>query len=194
MIRAMVFRPVDLLCALAMSLVGIACGETPARPPASIATPAVVERQSVPEVRAAAPQWQGGAVATTSTRHDLSSDEVLGGHTLERHVGRTDEQLRERLRREPNISAASTYTDRDTAEQVIGRAFEESAAMVDRWASRTGRRPNLLLDRTEPRAIGRSLRRSAHTASDCDHALVVVRWDERRSRSYVLTSYPECRP
>ena len=75
---------------------------------------------------------------------------------------------------------------------VIARAFHESATTVDRWESRTGRRPNLVLDRTEPRAIGRSLRRSARTASDCDHALVIMRWDERRSRSYVLTSYPEC--
>ena len=190
----MVFKRVDLLCALAMSLAGVACGQTPARPPTPVDTPAAVERQAGFEDRASTPQRPVGAVAATATGHDLSIDEALGGHTLERHVGRTDEQLRERLRREPNIAAASTYTDRETAEQVIGRALEESAAMVDRWESRTGRRPNLVLDRTEPRAIGRSLRRSARMASACDHALVVIRWDERRSRSYVLTSYPDCHP
>src|SRR6516162_11886111 len=29
--------------------------------------------------------------------HDLSQDEAQGGHTLKKHVGRTDDQLRERL-------------------------------------------------------------------------------------------------
>ena len=39
---------------------------------------------------------------------DLVADEAKGGHTLARHVERTDAQLRERLERERNISAAST--------------------------------------------------------------------------------------
>ena len=46
-------------------------------------------------------------------RYDLEGDEVIGGHTIERHVGRTDRDLADRLRREPQISAASTYTDLD---------------------------------------------------------------------------------
>src|SRR5689334_2318109 len=52
------------------------------------------------------------------TNHDLSADEAMGGHTLQRHVGRTDAELRARLDREPQISSASTYTDRATAEEV----------------------------------------------------------------------------
>ena len=188
-------RYFHVLCAVAIAMCAARCGEVAAPQATPIAIP----------ITADMPVQAAGRVATTrqapttpptlsAARHDLSVDEALGGHTLERHVGRTDDQLRDRLRREPNISAASTYTDRETAEQVIGRAFEESAGVVDRWESRVGRRPNLVLDRTEPRAIGRSLRRSARTASACDHALVVMRWDERRSRAYVLTSYPECRP
>ena len=47
--------------------------------------------------------------------YDLQADERLGGHTLARHVGRTDQELHERLRRDPQISAASTYTDVMTA-------------------------------------------------------------------------------
>ena len=31
-------------------------------------------------------------------RYDLVRDEERGGHTLKKHVGRTDEQLEERLR------------------------------------------------------------------------------------------------
>lgn len=66
---------------------------------------------------------QGGG----ATR-DLSLDEAFGGHTLRRHVGRTDEQLRERLKSESNISAASTYTDRATAERVVGNRHAAGAS------------------------------------------------------------------
>lgn len=108
-------------------------------------------------------------------------------------MGRTDEQLRERLQREPNISAASTYDDRVTAETVVTHAFDASADELERWRARTGRRPNLVLERTEPAPIGRSLRRGQRTVSACDRAVVVLRWDERARSSFVLTSYPECR-
>jgi Bacterial CdiA-CT RNAse A domain len=54
---------------------------------------------------------------------DLSVDESMGGHTLARHVGKIDAELLQRLRREPQISAASTYTDRTSAESVVGAAL-----------------------------------------------------------------------
>ena len=44
--------------------------------------------------------------------YDLSHDEDRGGHTLRKHVGRSDDQLRQRLARERNISAASTHYKR----------------------------------------------------------------------------------
>jgi hypothetical protein len=39
--------------------------------------------------------------------------------------------------------------------------------------------------------LGRSLSRGEHTAIPCTRALVVLKWDERRDRFYVLTAYPE---
>src|SRR5215510_5684202 len=77
--------------------------------------------------------------------YDLAADERLGGHTLQRHVGRTDAQLAERLRRERNITAASTYTDRETASTVVGAALAESKSKVEAWLARRGSRPNLVL-------------------------------------------------
>src|SRR5262245_62492121 len=59
----------------------------------------------------------------TSFDRDLSVDEAMGGHTLARHVGKSDDELATRLRNEPQISSASTYTDRVTAERVVGAAL-----------------------------------------------------------------------
>jgi len=127
-----------------------------------------------------------------SPAHDLRIDEEHGGHTLQRHVGRTDDELRARLQREPNISAASTYTDRATAERVIAAALQQNADKIQRWIERGPRRPNLVLDYTDPKGpIGRTMNRGAAASVPCDHAIVVLRADG--DSYYVLTSYPECR-
>ena len=131
------------------------------------------------------------APAAANTGYDLGRDEARGGHTLARHVGRTDAQLSDRLRRE-QISAASTYTDRATAERVVARTLARQRSRVDQWLARKGSRPNLALDyRGDGReTIGRSLTgRSAQTVP-CTDAVVVLRWDGGRG-FIVLTTYPE---
>ncbi len=40
----------------------------------------------------------------------LEMDEAAGGHTLSRHVAKSDEELRSRLRHEPSISVGATGT------------------------------------------------------------------------------------
>lgn len=136
-----------------------------------------------------------GADRPAATAYDLERDEALGGHTIERHVGKTDEELRARLRRESQISAASTYIDLETARRVVGAAVVQSRSRIDAWARRTGSRPNLVLNYTEPggRSIGRSIRRGARVSVTAGRALVVLRWLPREARWIVLTSYPESR-
>ncbi|MGH9643919.1 MAG: RNase A-like domain-containing protein [Terriglobales bacterium] len=137
-----------------------------------------------------APQSRAG---TSAAAHDLSFDERHGGHTLERHVGRTDAELRERLQKEPNISAASTYTDRATAERTIAAAIAQNSEKIARWAERGPRRRNLVLDYTNPTdPIGRVMFPRAMESIPCDQAIVVLRADA--DGYYVLTSYPECKP
>ena len=142
---------------------------------------------------AAQPARSAPAGGERRTGRDLAIDESMGGHTLSRHVGKSDAELAERLRREPRISAASTYTDRATAERSVGSALASSNAKLTAWERRIGRRPNLVLNYTSPgkEPMGRSLRRGQKRATPATRALVVLRWDERARRFYVLTSYPE---
>jgi Bacterial CdiA-CT RNAse A domain len=125
---------------------------------------------------------------------DLSLDEAAGGHTLSRHVGRSDAELHERLQREPDISAASTYTDGDTAEHVVGATLQQAQSRIGRWLDRRNNHPNLVLnyrgDRAHP--IGRTLHRGDSAPKPCSDAIAVLRWDGGR-QYHVLTSYPECR-
>jgi hypothetical protein len=126
-------------------------------------------------------------------RRDLTADERCGGHTLERHVGRTNAQLAQRLREQPDIAAASTYPDKETAETVVGAALARERGQIAAWSARRGSRPNLALryHATGGRPIGRSWQRGRIAPVACFDAVVVLRWDVGRSAYCVLTSYPE---
>lgn len=179
MIFARFFRVAVLLAGLGQ----MACGAPAPAVPRS--QPDLLREQPT-----AAPATTPGETATR--RYDLEGDERRGGHTLARHVGKSDAELSQRLRQESQISAASTYTDRATAERVVAETIDRYQARIDQWLARRGSRPNLALDfhgsRTEP--VGRSVTRRRQQAVICTDAVVVLRWDGKDG-FYVLTSYPE---
>ena len=133
------------------------------------------------------------SVPAQAPRRDLAADERCGGHTVARHVGKTNRELADRLRQQPEISAASTYTDLRTAETVVGAALAQERSRIATWSARRGSRPNLALRYTSPgpRPIGRSWQRGKVAPDGCFQAVVVLRWDVSRGAFCVLTSYPE---
>jgi hypothetical protein len=121
-----------------------------------------------------------------------NSDEARGGHTLARHVARTNEELRERLHREGNISAASTWTDRETAEEIIAEALRSERGGIESWMRRGHPRANLTLHYEARSEIGRSVSQGKTEAVRCRDAVIVLRADGPNG-FYVLTAYPEAR-
>ncbi|HYL17001.1 MAG TPA: RNase A-like domain-containing protein [Terriglobales bacterium] len=145
------------------------------------------------KVRTGGAPTEDSGLAAAGPVHDLSEDEARGGHTLRKHVGKTDDELRARLQDEPNITAASTYNDRATAESVVGSVLQQDRAKIERWLDRSSGHPNLVLyyDGDPAHPIGRSLGRGQSQGQPCSHAVVIFRWMRDREY-YVLTSYPEC--
>ena len=156
--------------------------------PSGTATP-VQQRAAEPAPAPRAVEQR--APETLAPSHDLSADEALGGHTLARHVGRSDADLIRRLERERQISSASTFTDRATAERVVAAALRADLRAFAAWREREGPRPNFVLHYRAGSTIGRTMARGRTQSVPCDRALIVLRWDDRRHRYYVLTSYPE---
>jgi hypothetical protein len=177
-------RSRSLIIAALLSVVAAGCA--PAGPATS-----VQQSGTAPVSTSSPPARERRLPERPASSHDLSADEAMGGHTLERHIGRTDAQLIDRLEREPHISSASTYTDRATAESVVGAALNLDNRAFGAWREREGRRPNFVLHYRADVVIGRSVRRGQSESEPCDRALVVLRWDERSQRFFVLTSYPE---
>jgi len=152
-------------------------------------------RQAAPPTKSPeslAEQSVSESPAPDGNRYDLAKDEARGGHTLSKHVGRTDDDLQERLLREPNITAASTWTDRATAESVIGEALRAECRRLESWMRRGYPRANLALHYDAGRPIGRSLRRGEDRVVNATQAVIVLRADGLDS-FYVLTAYPETR-
>jgi hypothetical protein len=166
----------SLVCLLVGFLVVSGCGS--GTPPES------AKREERPKVSI--------APRNSTTGYNLGRDEQRGGHTLARHVARTDDELRERLAHERNISAASTWTDRATAEAVVGEALTSEHNRVETWMRQGYPRANLALHFSAGRVIGRSLRRGDSRPVDCSSAVIVLR-AVGPENFYVLTTYPEAR-
>ena len=169
--------------------------ENPAVPdseltPATSGPSASVDATPAGPTRTATPQTPTPATASGAMR-DLSRDEAQGGHTLARHVGKTDADLAARLKAEPDISAASTYSDRATAERAVGTALGKKATDIAKWEAKTGSRANLALRYTLDSTVGRSLKRGVKSAIGVRSVVVVLKWDG--DGWFVLTSYPEDR-
>ena len=141
-------------------------------------------------VTARPPATRTAQAAANPVRHDLQPDEESGGHTLARHVGKSDDDLRARLQREGDISAASSYTDRASAERAVATALSKAKRQVTGWATGTSKQ-NLVLRVTMPDVIGRSLRRGESQVKPVKAAVVVLK--KSGGDWFVLTSYPEDR-
>ena len=116
-----------------LALALVSC-ESPAPTGSATQPPSGAQQQTRPETN----------LLNGPTR-DLSQDERFGGHVLRKHVGQSEADLRRRLQREENITTASTYTDRNTAEHVVGAAAELAEAVV--WA---GPRVHIVATSREP--------------------------------------------
>jgi hypothetical protein len=63
----------------------------------------------------------------------MAHEGLDAGHTLAKHVGKTEEFLRNRLATEPGIKAASTFYDRQSAESVLSGFIDANASEITRW-------------------------------------------------------------
>jgi toxin len=166
---------IRVACALGLTVLWLAgCGQQP-----------------VNETQKATPQSSRTSASMGGARYDLEKDEGRG-HTLKKHVGRTDEELLERLQRERDISAASTWTDRDAAEETVGSALKSERGKIENWERRGYPRSNLALHFDAGRVIGRSIRQGKTQSLPCTNAVIVLKADGPDS-FFVLTTYPEAR-
>ncbi len=119
----------------------------------------------------------------------LAREERQGGHLIRKHVGQTPEQLRARLDRERNISAASSFSDLATAQEAVSAALRGNRDRISRWLAESS--PRFVVNHTAPQNIGITLRRNDREAEPTRRLRLVLVRDPRESDGYrILTGYP----
>jgi hypothetical protein len=92
----------------------------------------------------------------------LATEEAAGGHTIARHVGRTEEQLRARLLQEPRIPAATTFRALREAERVVGEALRANKEAIKVWAKTATAGQTKAFTHDAGRIIGQGVVRSTN--------------------------------
>lgn len=112
----------------------------------------------------------------------MAHEGLGGGHTLAKHVGKSEEFLRNRLATEPHIKAASTFYDRQTAETALSTLMDANAAEITRWLG-SGTRSIILTGRTS-QAVGIALLRGAARTVEAAGIKLVLKRSPTMSMGY----------
>lgn len=89
----------------------------------------------------------------------MAHEGLEGGHTLAKHVGKSEEFLRNRLATEPDLDTASTFFNREAAENALSEVLEANAREIQRWLAHGPK--GLVLTGRVPHPVGFAVLRGA---------------------------------
>lgn len=119
----------------------------------------------------------------------LQAHEDAGGHLIERHVGKSEQWLVDRVRND-NISAASSFRDLPEAEYFVSQTLGENQDDIDAWLDGSGGN-RLVLDASFDATTGISVARGESHAEDVFSVRVVLERSDRLDTGYrIITGYP----
>ncbi len=119
----------------------------------------------------------------------LRAHEAAGGHLIQKHIGRTDQQLLNRLRQEPHIPAASTFHDRATAEREISTVIDENQDKIDNFLKGEQNQAVIIQETKGP--VGTCFRKNTTTAVPGTEIYLIIRRSPNMHTGYrIHTGYP----
>ncbi|MBC8739145.1 hypothetical protein F6X40_20555 [Paraburkholderia sp. UCT31] len=116
--------------------------------------------------------------------HEAKAGSSIGGHTLLKHVGRTEAQLRERLRLEPTKRVVSSFVNLEEAEWAISETMRANALLINAW-TKAPREP-LRLKKDVGRKVGYALVRKTDTLVDSSKVWVVLKYETYNGMPYYI--------
>ncbi|EDZ98810.1 conserved hypothetical protein, partial [Burkholderia sp. H160] len=121
--------------------------------------------------------------------HEAKDGSRIGGHTIEKHVGRTEAQLRERMRLEPQRDVVSSFRDLPSAEWAISRVMESNTLKIRSWAQSNPRQV-LTLFHNAGETVGYGINRETGKLMGLSTVQVVLKYEKYNGMPYyILTSY-----
>ena len=132
------------------------------------------------------------AGAISLLQHEALTGSRAGGHTIFKHIGKTEAQLAARLAAERSLNVASSFTSLALAERVISAALRADRARVLHWARGAARAqaPLAVVHRAGTN-VGVCLVRGTARAIPTQKLRVVLLLQAYNGMPYyVLTAYP----
>ncbi|WP_024891417.1 RNase A-like domain-containing protein [Luteimonas huabeiensis] len=119
----------------------------------------------------------------------LEAHEDVGGHLIERHVGKSEQWLADRVASE-NISAASSFRDLPAAEHFVAETLAEHRDRIDAWLDGQGGN-RLVVDARFDASTGISVQRGDTRAEDVFSVRLVLERSNALDIGYrIVTGYP----
>lgn len=152
-----------------------------------------VEREAVASTQQALDDYLGEVTEPPSSGEvpggGLEAHEDAGGHLIERHVGKTEAELIERLRNE-NISASSSFRDLPEAERFVAETLAENQDRIDAWVDGQGGN-RLVVNASFDASTGISVQRGDTQAEDVFSVRLVLERSDALDIGYrIITGYP----
>lgn len=108
---------------------------------------------------------------------------------MKKHVGRTDQQLKDRLKNEPNVPTASTFPDRATAESAVSKVIDDNQSKISDFLKGKDNQIVVIEKASEP--VGTSWKRGAKAAVPGTEIYLIIRKDKKMPTGYrIHTGYP----
>lgn len=134
---------------------------------------------------------RGGRIVLAE--HEAATLKGVGGHTLAKHIAKTDAELAARLA-SGNAPAVSTFLSVAEAEQVISQAMRTNRAAIIAWAKTAGTAgisSTKEIDLAVARGVGKVLIRGAASPTPGSIVRVVLLKQPYNGKLYyILTAYP----
>jgi len=132
---------------------------------------------------------QGGRFSLAA--HEAMAGSRVGGHTISRHIGLSEAELRARLVTQARIPAASTFSTLKIAEQVISKTLSLQSARIITWSQTARRGSKLVLVSNSGRTVGQGVIRSSGRLVNMNKIRIVLKYETYNNMPYyILTAFP----
>lgn len=139
-------------------------------------------------------KWKGIKVSEYNVyfeNFDISKhDQEFNGHTVEKHIGKSNDWLDGRLAGSRHEKFVSSYIDLETASNVIKDIVLENESKIKHWIEDQDQ-DKLILIKKYDKKIGIAMKKKDKELKDCHVGIVVLKRAHKTSEKfYIVTSYP----
>ncbi|MBS9425184.1 RNase A-like domain-containing protein [Photorhabdus caribbeanensis] len=141
-----------------------------------------------------------GAVRVASVRvgriklieHESPTGLKPGGHTLAKHVGLSEQELRARLLNNKSVSRVSTFYNQDVAEKVISKALKNNQIKITTLLKHTPKGVKQEIDYISNTPVGFGFTKKSENLQELYKVRVVLYKSEFNGKQYyILTAFPK---